>query len=429
VTNGKAPPGSLSKVSIGKAPPALGKVSVGKAPPALGKVSVSTDNCGSSLTAKPKPSHLSGRLKISRPRTPSIRQDAPGKETRFSIPSPDTTIQGRAAAPATARIRDNESKSPSPKRVRRPRPSLPAAHANATGDSSGRQETTSKPIPDQPRQANGTTTSPKHGSSSFLRNKLPPLPKDDTKPPASALLPTERNTARLKLANEGDHKTMSKYLPSSLESFLMAPVVGPDDYFNPAPSFMDAIREVAKTPAPVPKAPPIHFSTNPEALKHNAQLLQSHQYSMESLISRNNETTLAYGSEFRPIHQLESILGKHLHFQQLLTILQEGMDFRFSRALTEAERSTELDQILARGNHKSAEDEPRRSRPTPIQGCNSRVLDANPPPRRQANPWGTSTTSGNGQANHARRRWATDPKIQAYPRPVILPLTKGLLSQ
>jgi hypothetical protein len=245
--------------------------------------------------------------------------------------------------------------------VRKPRLNLPVTKAIATGDRSGRQERTSTPTPDRPRQANGmitSTPSPKHRSSSLLRNKLPPLPKDETKPPASARIPTERNNARLKLANEGDHNTMSKYLPSSLESFLMAPVVDPDDSFSPLSSFMNAIREVASTPAPVPKAPPIRFSTEPDALKHNAQLLQSHQYSMESLISQNNETTLAYGSEFRPIHQLKSILGKHSHFQQLLTILQEGMAFRFSRTLTEVKRAMELKQIVAQGNHKSAEDKP-----------------------------------------------------------------------
>jgi hypothetical protein len=138
----------------------------------------------------------------------------------------------------------------------------------------------------------------------------------------------------------------------------MEPVAGPNDSFSPSPGFMDAIREVSQIPVPVPKAPPIHFSTSPEALEHNAQLLKNHKYSMESLISRNDETTLAYGSEFRPINQLQSILGGHTHFQQLLTILQEGMAFRFSRNLTEAERTTKLHQIVARGNHKSAEDKP-----------------------------------------------------------------------
>jgi hypothetical protein len=313
------------------------------------------------LKAETKPSELLGRFKISRPKTLSIPQDTPGKETRFEKTSPDTTTQGRAEVPVTARIRETGERSPSPKRVRRPRLNLPVTQAIATGDRPGRQERTSTPTPDRPQQANGmitSTPSPKHRSSSFLRSKLPPLPKDETKPLASARIPTERNNARLKLANEGDHKTMSKYLPSSLESFLMAPVVGPDNCFSPLSSFMNAIREVASTPAPVPNAPPIRFSTDPEALKHNAQLLQSHQYSMESLISRNNKTTLAYGSEFQPIHQLKSILGKHPHFQQLLTILQEGMAFRFSRTLTEVERAMELKQIVAQGNHKSAEDKP-----------------------------------------------------------------------
>jgi hypothetical protein len=72
-------------------------------------------------------------------------------------------------------------------------------------------------------QANSTLTSPP--AASFLRNKLPPLPKYDTKPLASTQIPMERNNARLQVAKEGDHSTMSKYLPSSLTSFLMAPVV------------------------------------------------------------------------------------------------------------------------------------------------------------------------------------------------------------
>jgi hypothetical protein len=232
VTNGKAPPGSLSKVSVGKAPPASGKVSV------------SNNNCRRSLKAETKPSQLLGRFKISKPKTLSIRQDAPGKETRFEKTSPDTTTQGRAEVPVTARTRESRERLPSPKRVRRPRLNLPVTKAIATGDHLGRQERTSTPTPDQPRQANGmitSTSSPKHRSLSFLQNKLLPLPKDETKPPASARIPTERNNARLKLANEGDHNTMSKYLPSSLESFLMAPVVGPDDSFSPLSSFMNAI--------------------------------------------------------------------------------------------------------------------------------------------------------------------------------------------
>ncbi len=151
---------------------------------------------------------------------------------------------------------------------------------------------------------------------------------------------------------------MSKYLPSSLSYFLPDPVVGPDDYFLPEPSLMVAIKTVAQTPVPVPKAPPIQFSTNPEALEHNARLLKAHHYSMDVLISPHQATTLTYGSEFRPIAQLEGVLGKDPHFPQLRTILTEGMDFRFNRTLRETERITELEQILSRGNHKSAEDEP-----------------------------------------------------------------------
>jgi hypothetical protein len=125
VTNGKAPPGLLSKVSLGKAPPAIGKVSV------------STDNCESSLIAQNKPPQTSGPLKIPRPRTPMIRHDDPGKETRITRPSPDTAVQRqrKAAAPATARTQDTGNESPSPKReqshnsvCREPKPTQQGSH-------------------------------------------------------------------------------------------------------------------------------------------------------------------------------------------------------------------------------------------------------------------------------------------------------------
>jgi hypothetical protein len=156
---------------------------------------------------------------------------------------------------------------------------------------------------------------------------------------------------------------MSKYLPSSLSSFLPDPVVGPDDSFLPEPGLMESLTTVAQTPAPVPKAPPIKFSTDPEALKHNAKLLRDHHYSMDDLISKHQETTLAYGSEFRPIAQLETVLGQHPHFPQLQKILTEGMDFRFARTLTEEERKLNSNKSLPEG----ITNRPRMN-PTPSRG-------------------------------------------------------------
>jgi hypothetical protein len=79
---------------------------------------------------------------------------------------------------------------------------------------------------------------------------------------------------------------------------------------------------------------------------------------LSQLLHQNQQTTLHFGSEFRPIEQLEDILGGHPLFGQLRTILTKGMDYWFNTDLSESDRLLKLTQMLKHGNHKSSEAEP-----------------------------------------------------------------------
>jgi hypothetical protein len=171
-------------------------------------------------------------------------------------------------------------------------------------------------------------------------------------------LAQKRNEKRLQVADAHDHEILRKYLTNDVSAFLPAPVAGPDDSHEPPLCFLQRLKEVAATPVPTPSAPPFRFDTSHEALRHNEALLRASKFSLEALLEAHHHSTLGYGSEFRPVEQLRSILGSHPHFAALEIILREGMTYRFHTQLSEAERSTELTAMIERGNHKSAEDEP-----------------------------------------------------------------------
>jgi hypothetical protein len=118
---------------------------------------------------------------------------------------------------------------------------------------------------------------------------------------------------------------------------------------------LEAVQAVANETTSTPSRPPVVFEMTQEAAAHNSQLLADNNFDLDKFLTANKETTLGYGSEFRSIQQLRTILGEHPNFPELELILSKGMDYRFRKELTETARQEELLAILARGNHKSAE--------------------------------------------------------------------------
>jgi hypothetical protein len=186
--------------------------------------------------------------------------------------------------------------------------------------------------------------------------------EDDCRPveeeTAQEKIAVRRNRDRVEQANVTDHKLTSKYyLPSTIDEFLPSKIPGPDDAFIPPEWLMEAIEEVAKAEAPAPKAPPVKFDLSEEAVRFNTELLKDNGLSLERLLKEQQDTTLGFGSEFRPLDQLEKILGQHPNFGFFSEVLADGMDYRFTEELPEEERREEVKAMLERGNHKSVQED------------------------------------------------------------------------
>jgi hypothetical protein len=194
------------------------------------------------------------------------------------------------------------------------------------------------------------------------QGEAPPTPNIrllDAGPPQQETMALERNRNRVNKADDRDRATLlSKYLPPSAELFLPSPVEGQEDFFRPPPEFLARLTEVASMKVPTPKAPLVEFATDDASLEKKGAALEHHAFDLDAFFAANKGTTLDYGSKFRPLDQLEQILGDHPLFPELTKILTEGTDYRYREELTEEERSTEVAQMMERGNHQLAECEP-----------------------------------------------------------------------
>jgi hypothetical protein len=165
-----------------------------------------------------------------------------------------------------------------------------------------------------------------------------------------------RNKKRLLDAAVRDEEILSsKYLPSDAKEFLPCPLVGPDDTFNPPSTLVSNLKKVAQMEVEAPLHPNVRFGTDANSAGFNTEVLRQNDYDLEKVIAANPGTTLDFGSEFRPVEQLEMILGHHPNFNEFKEIVSNGMPYRMSRELSEEDRLKELKAVLKRGNHKSAQ--------------------------------------------------------------------------
>ena len=159
-------------------------------------------------------------------------------------------------------------------------------------------------------------------------------------------------------ADEVDRNLFSKrYLPETIDEFLPSAIPGPDDSFVPPAWLMKAIKEVAKSKVVTPQAPPIRFDLSKESVEFNSELLTKSDLDLEKFLAKNQETTLNFGSEFRPIGDLEKILGAHPNFTFFSGVLAYGMDYRFKEEISEDQRIEEVVAMTKRGNHKSVQED------------------------------------------------------------------------
>ena len=166
-----------------------------------------------------------------------------------------------------------------------------------------------------------------------------------------------RNLARVSKADGVDQKLLSKYLPATIDEFFFSVIPGPDDSFVPPAWLMQAIETVAASEVPTPLAPPIRFDLSDESVQFNSDLLSASNLDLEEFLAKHQDTTLNFGSEFRPIDELETILGSHPNFGFFSEVLAQGMDYRFTDELSEEQRKAEVAAMMERGNHQSVQED------------------------------------------------------------------------
>ena len=89
-----------------------------------------------------------------------------------------------------------------------------------------------------------------------------------------------------------------------------------------------------------------------EAALNNSLIMKKFNYDIEQAIEEQPNTIISYGSEVRPIHQLEVLLHNHPNFTRFRQNANHGFSYP-SRDLDEDTIIRLLKQQLEKGNHKS----------------------------------------------------------------------------
>jgi hypothetical protein len=88
---------------------------------------------------------------------------------------------------------------------------------------------------------------------------------------------------------------------------------------------MREITIIAATASIAPAKSSIRFDVSMEAAQHNANLLREIEYDFQNFFQDQAGSTLAFGSEFRPVKQLRPLLRQHPGFEELAEVLITGM--------------------------------------------------------------------------------------------------------
>ena len=116
------------------------------------------------------------------------------------------------------------------------------------------------------------------------------------------------------------------------------------------------IQKVLSTTQPPITASPFTFERSTRAATKNSMLLHQYNFDVEKAMQSVPNSIMEYGAEFRPTSVLEPLLQHHQQWTAIKDILINGAKYPL-RPLSESDRLADIDYMLERGNHKSAEDE------------------------------------------------------------------------
>ena len=164
-----------------------------------------------------------------------------------------------------------------------------------------------------------------------------------------------RSTSPTKLTRLNQGKTPTQFVNFCNMALHSLPSPAPkmrpvENYFNlPA-----TIQKIINTPTQRPlRESPWCFERTKEAAALNTERIKKYRYNMEVASQSPNNTTLTYGSEFRPISQIRTLLQHHHHWPKIREIIADGVIYPIT-PIPEDQRLSDIDYHIERGNHKSA---------------------------------------------------------------------------
>jgi len=104
---------------------------------------------------------------------------------------------------------------------------------------------------------------------------------------------------------------------------------------------------------PFPKSPTIRFDLSQEAATHNMEIIQAHGNSVHNYLLSQKDTYIGFGSEFRPVTELEPLLCHHPNWPDLKRLLKTGSNWPL-KPIPQKDRSAKNWELIEKGNHKSA---------------------------------------------------------------------------
>jgi hypothetical protein len=116
---------------------------------------------------------------------------------------------------------------------------------------------------------------------------------------------------------------------------------------------MGVIKTIIESKPPKLKKPIFKFELTREAALKNYLVLLKNNRDLGLALDTQQDTPLGYGSEFRKVPVLEPLLCNHPNWARLKGILTSGSTWELED-ISKEERMSDLNEALARGNHKGA---------------------------------------------------------------------------
>ena len=118
--------------------------------------------------------------------------------------------------------------------------------------------------------------------------------------------------------------------------------------------FLSIIKNIIATDLPPINKPSFQFQATKDAAMHNMHVIIS-AGSLEAAIQQQTNSTVSYGSEFRPTQLLAPLMHRHPLWKRTETCISQGSQFPL-HPIEEQLRQEDLDAAISYGNHKSTTD-------------------------------------------------------------------------